>query len=275
MGALGHGALYGTARLLCIDKDRPPFSHRGMSDVLVPLRRAATRVLDVVLPPYCLSCGAPVAAAHALCGQCWGRITFLGAPCCAACGLPFAYDLGPDALCGACTRAHPAFTSARAAVRYDEESRKLILAFKHGDRLHLAPALAAWMRRAGSDLIAEADLVVPVPLHWTRLFARRYNQAAVLARAVAWGGPEFGADLLVRRRRTPSQGKRNAEARRRNVAGAFAVKRGRNVAGKRVLLIDDVLTTGATLEECAKVLLRAGAARVDALTLARTVRQEA
>ena len=150
-----------------------------------------------------------------------------------------------------------------------------MLAFKHGDRLHLAPALGGWMRRAGAELLAEADIVVPVPLHWTRLFARRYNQAAVLAHALAAGGPAVGADWLVRRRRTPSQGKRNALARRRNVAGAFAVRQSRSVQGMRVLLVDDVFTTGATLGECARVLRRAGAARVDALTLARTVREEA
>jgi ComF family protein len=115
-----------------------------------------------------------------------------------------------------------------------------------------------------------------VPLHWTRLFARRYNQAAVLAHALAGaGGTRVGADWLKRRRRTPSQGKRNREARRRNVAGAFQVRRRQDVEGRRILLIDDVFTTGATLEECARVLLRAGAARVDALTLARAVREEA
>jgi ComF family protein len=203
-------------------------------------------------------------------------MTFLAAPCCACCGLPFDYDLGPHALCGACSRAQPAFARARAALRYDEESRGLILAFKHGDRLHLAPALGAWMRRAGAQLIAEADIVVPVPLHWTRLFARRYNQAAVLAHALAGaGGPPVGADWLTRRRRTPSQGKRNAAARRRNVAGAFGLRPGRSVAGKRILLVDDVFTTGATVAECARVLRRAGAAEVDVLTLARTVREEA
>ncbi len=130
------------------------------------------------------------------------------------------------------------------------------------------------MRRAGAELVAEADLLVPVPLHWTRLFARRYNQAAVLAHAIhAAGGPPVGADCLMRRRRTPSQGKRNAAARQRNVRGAFAVKPGRTVRGSRILLIDDVFTTGATVGECARVLRRAGARQVDVLTLARTVRQ--
>ena len=240
------------------------------------LKRAFGMALDLLLPPRCLKCGAAVTSADGLCAACWRGITFLGAPCCACCGLPFAYDLGADALCPSCMKERPGFDRARAALRYDDESRRLVLAFKHGDRLHLAPALGRWMRRAGAELLAETDIVVPVPLHWTRLFARRYNQAAVLAHALAAaGGPPVGADWLVRRRRTPSQGKRNALARRRNVAGAFALRRGRSVRGQRVLLVDDVFTTGATLGECARVLRRAGAVRVDALTLARTVREEA
>ena len=238
-------------------------------------RRLFGAALDLLLPPRCLRCGVAVGAEGALCAACWRSITFLGEPCCGCCGLPFDYDQGPEALCGGCAREPPAFARARAALRYDEESRRLILAFKHGDRLHLAPAFGAWMRRAGARLLAEADVLIPVPLHWTRLFARRYNQAAVLAQALAKAsGPPVGADWLERRRRTPSQGKRNRAARRRNVAGAFALRPGRPVAGKRILLIDDVLTTGATVDECARVLRRAGAASVDVLTLARTVRQE-
>ncbi|HEX7968597.1 MAG TPA: ComF family protein [Stellaceae bacterium] len=239
------------------------------------LRRLATALLDLVLPPRCLRCGTAVSETGTLCAPCWRGITFLGSPCCACCGMPFDFEVGAPVLCGACARSHPPFERARAAMRYDEASRRLILAFKHGDRLHLAPALGRWMRRAGAELLAEADLLVPVPLHWTRLFARRYNQAAVLAHAIrAAGGPAVGADWLVRRRRTPSQGKRNAMARERNVKGAFAVKPGRAVKGRRIVLIDDVFTTGATVAECARVLRRAGARQVDVLTLARTVRQE-
>ena len=237
------------------------------------LRRARDRLLDLLLPPRCLGCGAPVAATGTLCTACWRAITFLGAPCCACCGYPFDFDLGPGGLCGACLAAPPQFDRARAVMRYDEASRHLILALKHGDRLHLAPALAQWMQRAGAELLADADLVLPVPLHWTRLFARRYNQAAVLAQAIAKaGGPPFAATHLIRRRRTPSQGNKNATARRRNVAGAFAVKDADKLSGKRVVVIDDVLTTGATVEECARVLKRAGAVRVDVLTLARVAR---
>ena len=239
------------------------------------LRRAAHLVLDFLLPPRCLLCSASVGDAGTLCARCWSGISFLGAPCCACCGLPFEFALEGEVLCGACARHHPPYGRARAVMRYDETSRGLILAFKHGDRLHLAPAFGAWLKRAGSELVAGADVSVPVPLHWTRLFARRYNQAAVLAHALhAAGGPPVGADWLLRRRRTPSQGKRNAAARERNVRAAFAVNPRREIGGKRILLIDDVFTTGATAGECARILRRAGAAAVDVLTLARTVRQE-
>jgi ComF family protein len=240
------------------------------------LNRLASSVIDILLPPRCLSCGAAVTQAATLCADCWRGLTFLGAPCCACCGLPFEFDLGESVLCGDCARRQPAFDRARAALRYDDASRKLILGFKHGDRLHPAAAFGHWLKRAGAELIRDADLAVPVPLHWTRLFARRYNQAAVLAQALrAAGGPPVAPDALIRTRRTPPQGKGNREARRRNVAAAFAVKPDRDMRGKRILLIDDVFTTGATASECARVLKRRGAALVDVLTLARTVRDGA
>lgn len=237
------------------------------------LKRTARALLDLLLPPRCLACGEEVAEPHALCAPCWRKLTFLGEPCCACCGLPFDYDLGSGALCGACTRAPPAYDRARSAVRYDEGSRRLVLSFKHGDRLNGARAFGEWMRRAGAGLLADADLLVPVPLHWSRLLRRRYNQAALLAYAIrAQGGPAVAPDALRRRRRTPSQGKFGAEERRRNVRRAFALKTGMSVDGLKVVLIDDVLTTGATVEECARTLKRAGAARVDVLTLARSLR---
>jgi ComF family protein len=144
---------------------------------------------------------------------------------------------------------------------------------KHGDQTHLAGAFGRWMQRAGGEVLAGADLLLPVPLHWTRLFKRRFNQSALLAQAIRTaGGPPVAADWLVRRRRTPSQGTLGPLGRARNVRGAFALKRGRDVAGKHVVVIDDVLTTGATAEECARVLRRAGAASVGVLVLARAVR---
>jgi len=237
------------------------------------VRRAARALLDLLLPPRCLSCGEEVSAAHALCAACWRKLTFLGEPCCACCGLPFAYDLGSGALCGACTRASPAYDRARSALRYDEASRRLVLSFKHGDRLHGAPTFGDWMRRAGAGMLGDADLLVPVPLHWSRLLRRRYNQAALLAYAIRGrDGPAVAPDALRRLRRTASQGNFGADGRRRNVRRAFDLKPGTNVRGLKVVLIDDVLTTGATIEECARVLKRAGARRVDVLTLARSLR---
>lgn len=243
------------------------------------LRGAFGRVLDLLLPPRCLACGEVVASGD-LCGPCWGGISFIGAPFCACCGRPFpfaplAQGGSPDSdeaspLCAACRENRPVFGRARAVMRYDEASRNLILAFKHGDRTHGARAFGRWMRRAGAEMLDDADLTLPVPLHWTRLFNRRYNQSALLAHAVrAAGGPPVAADWLVRKRSTPPQGKLNGAARDANVKGAFALRPGRAADGLRLVLVDDVLTSGATVRECAGVLLRAGAARVDVLILAR------
>ncbi|HYB10194.1 MAG TPA: ComF family protein [Alphaproteobacteria bacterium] len=150
-----------------------------------------------------------------------------------------------------------------------------MLGFKHGDRLHGAPAYGRWMARAGAMLLADASVIAPVPLHWTRLFRRRYNQSALLARVLAEiSGVPFAPDLLVRHRRTPPQGRLSAVERRRNMRGAFALNKrfAMRIGGRRVLLVDDVFTTGATVNACAGVLLEAGAEDVDVLTLARVVR---
>jgi ComF family protein len=237
------------------------------------LRRIGRTVVDGVLPPRCLSCGDIVDEPDALCGRCWGGITFFTPPWCVLCGLPFPHPMGEDALCGACAREPPAWDQARAVLRYDKQSRGLILGLKHGDHTHVAGAFGRWMHRAGDEVLAGADLLVPVPLHWTRLFRRRYNQAALLAHAIrVAGGPDVAADWLVRQRRTPAQGHLGPEARERNVRGAFAMRAHRSVARKRVVIIDDVMTTGATVDECARVLRRAGAASIGVLTLARALR---
>jgi ComF family protein len=158
-------------------------------------------------------------------------------------------------------------------LRYDKNSRHLVLAFKHGDRTHMAGAFGRWMHRVGGEMLSGADLLIPVPLHWTKLFQRRYNQAALLAHAISSaGGPPVAADWLIRRRRTPPQGRLGAAARDRNVRAAFALRAGRSVAGKGVVIVDDVMTSGATLDECARVLRRAGAKSIGALTLARALR---
>jgi ComF family protein len=188
------------------------------------------------------------------------------------CGLPFAYDLGAGVRCAACEARPRAFDRARAACLYDEASRDLILQFKHADRLDLARLFSLWLSRAAADLTAEADAVVPVPMHPLRLIRRRYNQAAEMARPLARReGIAYWPGALKRRRAGESQAGKSGAGRRRNVAGAFVCPEGwrTRMAGKRILLIDDVMTTGATAEACAKALLKAGAAAVDLGVIAR------
>lgn len=241
------------------------------------LKRVARLMIDALLPPLCLCCHAQVSEPGALCPVCWSKIVFLAPPFCCTCGQPFEFDHGPGTCCGECLREPPRFGRARAVFRYDDSSRSLILRFKHGDRLEGVPAFARWMARAGAELLAEADLLVPVPLHRWRLLSRRYNQAALLAMEISrQTGRAAIPDLLLRPRPTKSQGHMNRSGRHDNVAGAFQVapRHQAAVAGKRLVLIDDVLTSGATASECVRILRKAGAAHVDVLTLGRVVRTE-
>jgi ComF family protein len=246
------------------------------------LRRGATLVVDALLPPLCLGCHAVVETPGTLCAPCWAKVGWLAPPLCACCGLPFEFDPGlvaaADLRCAACLRDPPAFTRARAVFRYDEASRNLILAFKHADRTHAAPAFGQWLARAGGEVLEQADIVAPVPLHWLRLAWRRYNQSALIAQTAArTANRRCVPDLLVRSRRTPPQGELGRAERRRNVRRAFAIdpRHAGAVRGARILMVDDVFTTGATAEECARTLLAGGAAAVDVLTLARVVRPAA
>lgn len=229
-------------------------------------------LLRLIFPPQCVACGTVVETPGSLCPDCWNQIQFLDGPVCAVCGRPFAVDPGAGTVCGTCLARPPAFGRARAVMRYADVSKLPVLALKHADRTELAPALAPWLVRSGRELLETADLIVPVPLFWRRLWRRRYNQAAELARAVSrCSGVPYDPLCLVRRRATPSQGDMpSAKARRRNVRGAFQVpeKYRSAVSGRRILLVDDVMTTGATLDACARALLRGGAENVDALALA-------
>lgn len=243
------------------------------------LRAAGVRALDLLLPPQCLTCEQPVAAQGLLCAGCFAETGFIGDPCCVQCGQPFSQAgagmAGPFGLaCPDCAAQPKPWRCGRAALRYDGQSRRLLLPFKYSDRTDLAGALAAMMARAGAALLREAEVLVPVPLHRSRLLSRRYNQAALLAHALARRTRlPCQPDALVRLRRTVPLGHLDGAQRAYLLAGAFAVRPGRGVGlhGKRVLLIDDVMTSGATCAACAGALLEAGAALVDVLVAARVV----
>ncbi len=232
-------------------------------------RRGLDAALRLLLPERCPACGAVVRGGGAgepatVCAACFADLVFAQDPRCNRCGrtLP-----APGAAC-ACAAGGP-IRRRRFALVYGGAATRLVVACKHADRPDLAGRLALWMARAGGDLLAEADLLVPVPVHWSRLLSRQYNQSAELTRHLSrLSGRPADVALLRRLRATPSQGHLSAAARRANVAHAFAVRRGRGLAGKTVLLVDDVVTTGATAEACALALLAAGAAAVDLLTAA-------
>ncbi|WP_374275358.1 ComF family protein [Brevundimonas sp.] len=236
-------------------------------------REAGRGLADAVFPPVSWDDASPSAGAG-LTVDSWSRVTFLEDPVCDGCGAGFEHDGGAFASdrCLACQAKPYRFARCRAACVYDEHSRDLILKFKHGDDQVFALQFAQWLRRSAADLLAEADAVAPVPLHRLRLLGRRFNQAAEIARPLARsGGLEYLPDVLIRPRATDSQGGKSLRGRRENVRTAFAVSDTgrRRIKGRRILLIDDVLTTGATAEACAKALLDAGARAVDLAVVAR------
>ena len=207
----------------------------------------------------------------------WGEFNFLDEPCCHFCGYPFEFDLGPGATCAPCSARKPAYDQCRAGFAYDDKSRQYILSFKHGGRTSHLARFTRQLQRAGRGFWPETDMIVPVPLHHSRLVKRKFNQAALLAKSLS-GHVDipFEPEILFRHKATTSQGEQTQKGRFRNVQGAFTVSESARtyVKGKTVLIIDDVMTTGATLESCARTLKRAGAAKVNALVLARVVRAQ-
>ncbi len=237
--------------------------------------KAAHKILDLVLPPRCVVSGKEVDRQGMLAPDIWAGLRFIAAPQCARCGLPFDYEVEDTTVCGGCIEDEPDFTSARSALVYDDGSRDLILRFKHADQTHSVLAFLPWLKNAAGGMLENADVLVPVPLHRWRLLKRRYNQAAVMAWAFGrYTDKAVIPDALLRVRSTPSQGHLKAKERADNVKKAFTVneRHKSKLAGKSVILIDDVYTTGATVNECTKALLKAGVKDVHVLTLARVVK---
>ncbi len=247
---------------------------RRLSQIAAALRMPFRMMLDVGLPPLCPSCRDPVGDGTGLCAPCWSKLSPIERPFCERLGIPFTYDPGPGILSMQAIADPPAYTRARAAVRYDEIARTMVHALKYGDRLDLAPVMARWMARAGTEVLEDAEVVVPVPLHWKRMWARRFNQSAALAKLVAGPlGIPVSHTALKRVKATPQQVGLSKSERAANVQGAFRIEPANRseIARRHVVLVDDVLTSGATVDACARVLLRGGARQVDVLVFARVV----
>jgi ComF family protein len=249
-------------------------SSRSITDQLRSVWSHTARLaLDIALPTLCVACREPVAGVG-VCAACWAKLSFIAPPYCPRLGIPFVYDPGPGLLSMEAIANPPAYQRARAAVRYDDVARTLVHALKYHDRTDLAPAMARWMARAGEELLSEADVLVPVPLHWRRGWSRRYNQSGALARVLQKrAGVAVAGGALRRIRPTAQQIGLNRSQRASNVQGAFKVlpDMAHEIHSRRVVLIDDVLTSGATVDACARALLRARAAQVDVLVFARVV----
>jgi ComF family protein len=242
------------------------------------LEAIKTVVLNTIYPPRCLACPAPTDAPHGLCAACWKETHFIAGTACTKCGLPLMGTAGDEDVCDGCNKHPPAWDRGAAAVLYTGAGRKVVLALKHGDRLDMVKPLAAWMATAGRNVLERADVIAPVPLHWRRLIKRRYNQSAELAKRLAvLSGKPAVVDLLTRTRATIPQEGMDRLSRQANQAGAFAVaaRHRPRIEDRTVLLIDDVMTSGATLSACADACRSAGAERVDVLVLARVAFAEA
>ncbi len=248
--------------------------YHGMMRIFSLVRAAGRLALDIALPPTCLTCDATVESPGRLCGACFRITAFVTEPCCRRCGSPFSHagQGGRTMECVFCLGDPPPWRQGRAALRYDEQARRIVLPLKHADRVETATALAMHMVRAGAALLREAEVLVPVPLHRRRLLARRYNQSALLASAIGRScGCPVVPDALRRVRATESLAGKTRRERAAIVAGVFTLRPGReaSIAGRRVVLVDDVLTSGATARACTLALLAAGATYVDVLVAAR------
>ena len=239
------------------------------------MKKVAINILrnlfDIFLPPRCLVCHDVVYKENGLCHKCFKNISFLSDQCCPVCGRNYTFPVEKEELiCGKCLSDPPKLQGLRAVFAYDDYSKQLILPFKHADRTELAPFLSKLLYYRGKSVLKNADYIIPVPLYWQRLVKRKYNQSALLAVKLSkLVERPFLLNTLLRIKKTQSQGHKNREERIKNIQNAFCVRHPEKIKGKTIVLIDDVYTTGATLNECAKVLRQAGAKRVEALVLAR------
>lgn len=246
------------------------------------IKSLSLTALNTILPPRCVITGEMVDKQGMISPQAWAGIDFIGGPVCYKCGVPFGFEVGGfetegGAHCTQCLDYPPPYESARAAIKYNDESKNLILGFKNGDQTHAALAFVPWLKMAGAQMLEGADALIPVPLHRWRLLKRRYNQSAIMARYL---GKECGLPVLhqalIRTRATPTQGHLSYAERKKNVKRAFALHPAykADIKGKTLILVDDVYTTGSTVKECTKVLMKEGAKAVHILTLARVARFE-
>ena len=236
-----------------------------------------SHLLDLIYPPNCMACQTPTSAPHTLCPRCWNQARFIERPYCERLGTPFAVDLGEGLLSPKALSDPPVFNRARAVMRFEDgPARQLIHQLKYNDHMDMADPMGLWMTRSGADLLKDADVLIPIPLHRLRLAARRFNQSALLARVISrQSGVSYDADALIRIKATTPQIGLSRQARADNVQGAFALspEGEMRILNKKIILIDDVLTTGSTINAAARTLLRAGAQNVDVLVFARVVHE--
>ncbi|MEM8833961.1 MAG: ComF family protein [Pseudomonadota bacterium] len=238
------------------------------------------QMINFLLPPRCIATGEIVNDQGMVSPTVWRDLNFISDPKCDSCGFPFDFDiegLNDGHLCASCMKYPPQYNQARAALIYDDASRDIVLGFKHGDQTHAVPTFMPWLLQAGRELLKETDYLVPVPLHPTRLIRRRFNQSALIAKYLSKEtGVKTVLNALTRLRATPTQGHLDMKERKKNVRKAFQVapRYIERLKGKNIILVDDVYTTGATVNECTKELLKCDVNSVSILTLARVVKPE-
>ncbi len=249
-----------------------------MPNIVTKVKILALRTIDIILPPKCVLTGQRVDKIGTISHGYWQNISFIDEPYCDICSVPFDFHLdltGDPTICGNCLSTPPTFDKLRTAIIYDENSKSMVLAFKYADKLVLKNIFSNWIIRAGNDLLNDSDIIAPVPLHRKRLWQRRYNQSAILAKEVAknFTNLKYCPQLLKRIKTTPPQRGLSKQERINNVKNTIKVKEKylNDISGKNICIVDDVYTSGATINECAKILKKAGAKNIYALTLARVV----